>query len=42
MVRTSGTHLLDADRLVGTTIAHYMVKGADSVRVFRTEAKRVQ
>ena len=41
-VRTSGTHVLDGDRLVGTTIAHYLVKGADSVRVFRTEAKRVQ
>ena len=41
-VRTSATHVLDADQLVGTTIAHYLVKGADSVRVFRTEAKRVQ
>ena len=40
-VRTTGTHVLDADRLVGTTIAHYVLKGADSVRVFRTEAKRV-
>ena len=40
-VRTTGTHVLDADRLVGTTIAHYVVNGADSVRVFNTEAKRV-
>jgi len=39
-VRTTGTHLLDGDRLVGTTIAHYVVHGADSVRVFRTEAMR--
>lgn len=41
MVRTTGTYMLDGDQLVGTTIAHYVVKGADSVRVFRTEAKRV-
>ena len=27
--------MLDADRLVGTTIAHYVLKGADSVRVFQ-------
>ena len=39
-VRTSGTHVLDGDRLVGTTIAHYVVKGADSALVFRTEARR--
>lgn len=39
-VRTTGTHVLEGDRLVGTTIAHYVVKGADSVRVFTTEAKR--
>ena len=42
MVRTTGTHVLEGDRLVGTTIAHYVVKGADSVRVFRTEARRGQ
>ena len=41
-VRTTGTHVLEGDRLVGTTIAHYVVKGADSVRVFRTEARRGQ
>jgi hypothetical protein len=39
-VRTSGTHVLQDDRLVGTTIAHYVVKGADSALVFRTEARR--
>lgn len=39
-VRTTGTHVLDGDRLVGTTIAQYVVKGADSALVFRTEAKR--
>lgn len=39
-VRTTGTHVLDGDRLVGTTIAHYVVNGADSVRVFTTEARR--
>jgi hypothetical protein len=39
-VRTTGTHVLDGDRLVGTTIAHYVVRGADSARVFRTEARR--
>ena len=39
-VRTTGTHVLDGDRLVGTTIAHYVVKGADSARVFNTEARR--
>lgn len=41
-VRTNGTHMLDGDRLVGTTVAHYVLKGADSVRVFTTEARRVQ
>ncbi|MFL5561010.1 MAG: hypothetical protein ACJ79K_06010 [Gemmatimonadaceae bacterium] len=41
-VRTTATHVLDGDRLVGTTIAHYVVKGADSARVFNTEARRVQ
>ena len=40
-VTTTGTHTIDGDRLVGTTIAHYVVNGADSVRVFRTEAMRV-
>jgi hypothetical protein len=40
-VRTSGTHVVDGDRLVGTTIAHYVVKGADSARVFKTEARRL-
>ncbi|HEX8848302.1 MAG TPA: hypothetical protein VF761_02125 [Gemmatimonadaceae bacterium] len=41
-VRTTAMHVLEGDRLVGTTIAHYVVKGADSVRVFRTEARRGQ
>jgi hypothetical protein len=36
----TGTHVLDGDRLVGTTVAHYVVNGADSVRVFTTEARR--
>lgn len=40
-VRTTATHMLDGDRLVGTTVAHYVVNGADSVRVFRTEAMRM-
>jgi hypothetical protein len=40
-VTTTGTHIIDGDQLVGTTIAHYVVNGADSVRVFRTEAMRV-
>jgi hypothetical protein len=39
-VRTTSSHHLEGDRLVGTTVAHYLVKGADSVRVFRTEATR--
>jgi hypothetical protein len=41
MVKTTGTHVIDGDRLVGTTLAHYVVNGADSVRVFTTEAMRV-
>lgn len=40
-VKTTGTHVIDGDRLVGTTLAHYVVNGADSVRVFATEATRV-
>lgn len=39
-VRTTSTHRLEGDRLVGTTVAHYMVQGADSVLVFHTEATR--
>ena len=39
-VRTVGTQILEGGQLVGTTIAHYVVQGADSVRVFRTEAMR--
>jgi hypothetical protein len=39
-VRTTSTHRLDGDRLVGTTVAHYVVQGSDSVRVFSTTATR--
>ncbi|HEX2780740.1 MAG TPA: hypothetical protein VHM30_14660 [Gemmatimonadaceae bacterium] len=39
-VRTVSSHRLDGDRLVGTTVAHYMVKGADSVLVLNTTATR--
>lgn len=39
-VRTESHHRLDGDRLVGTTVAHYVVKGADSVLVLNTTATR--
>ena len=39
-VRTTGSHRLDGDRLVGTTVAHYKVNGTDSVLVLRTTAAR--
>ena len=39
-VRTTGSHRLDGDRLVGTTVAHYSVKGTDSVLVLNTVAAR--
>jgi hypothetical protein len=39
-VRTTSSHRLDGDRLVGTTVAHYSVKGADSVLVLNTTAAR--
>lgn len=39
-VRTTNSYRLDGDRLVGTTVAHYLVKGADSVLVLNTTAAR--
>jgi hypothetical protein len=40
MVTTHSNMHLDGDKIVGTTIAHYDKKGADSVRVLRTEGTR--
>jgi hypothetical protein len=34
-------HLVDANKLVGTIVAHYMVSGPDSVLRIRTEGTRV-
>ena len=40
MVTTHSTMHLDGGKLVGTTIAHYDTKGADSVRHLRMEGTR--
>jgi hypothetical protein len=40
MVRTHSTVRQQGDTLVGKTIARYDVKGADSVRILRTQAVR--
>jgi hypothetical protein len=40
-VRTHGAMRLQDGKLVGTTIAHYSVKTADSVRTVRMEGTRV-
>jgi hypothetical protein len=40
MVSTHSAMHIEGDKLVGTTIAHYKTKGADSVVVLRTEATR--
>jgi hypothetical protein len=40
MVTTHSSMHVEGDKLVGKTIAHYDTKGADSVVVLRTEAKR--
>lgn len=40
MVSTHSNVHLEGDKLVGRTLAHYQVKGPDSLRVFRTEGVR--
>jgi hypothetical protein len=40
MVTTHSSMHMERDKLVGTTIAHYSTKGADSVAILRTEATR--
>jgi hypothetical protein len=40
MVTTHSSMHIEGDKLVGTTIAHYNTKGADSVAMLRTEATR--
>ena len=40
-VTTNGVFRKDGDKLVGTTVAHYNTKGADSVLTLRTEGARV-
>jgi len=39
-VRTHSTVHMQGDTLVGTTVAHYQVKGPDSVRILRTVGTR--
>jgi hypothetical protein len=39
-VKTHTVMHLEGDKLVGTTIAHYDTKGADSVRMLRTSGVR--
>jgi hypothetical protein len=39
-VTTHSAMHMEGDKLVGTTIAHYDTKGADSVRMLRTSGVR--
>ena len=41
-VKTTTVFRLQDGKLVGTTVAHYTTKGADSVRNLRAEGTRAQ
>jgi hypothetical protein len=39
-VWTEGVYRLESGKLVGTTVAHYMKSGADSLQRLRTEGTK--